>query len=63
MANTNPFLPSERETKHTENLQITDIRERAFELLKRFPVGAPNASTAKRKLTEAVMWAVKDITA
>jgi len=58
-----PFRPKYRELKHSESTTIANLKADAFALLQQFPVGAPNAAIARQKLEEAVMWAVKDITA
>jgi len=59
----NPFRPKYRELKHTETALIKEIKDDAWVLLQKFPKGTSNAALAAYKLEEAVMWAVKDITA
>lgn len=56
-----PFRPKYRELTHAEKGMIAGLKEDAFALLQNFPVGSANATIARRKLEEAVMWAVKDI--
>ena len=57
-----PFRPEYRELKGNEKALVAGIKADAFALLQQFPVGSPNATIARRRLEEAVMWAVKDAT-
>jgi len=59
----NPFRPEYRELKKNEVDQIDATKNAAFELLKTFPVGTRESAIATTKLEEAVMWAVKGLTA
>lgn len=59
----NLFQTTQRALKPNEITQISMIKTGAEELLRKFPIGTPNATIAQRKLEEAIMWAVKDITA
>ncbi len=57
----NLFRVTTRSLKPNEVTQIQMIKIGAAELLRKFPIGTPNDAVARRKLEEAVMWAVKDI--
>lgn len=59
----NPFRPEYRELKRTEKEQIDVVKDRAMALLQTFPVGTRESAIATTKLEEAVMWAVKGMTA
>jgi hypothetical protein len=61
MRNDNLFRQTQRALKPNELTQIDMIKNGAQELFQKFPIGTPNATIAQRKLEEAVMWAVKDI--
>lgn len=63
MKDDNLFRLTTRELKPNETMQIDMIKRGATDLLRKFPIGSPNATIAQRKLEEAVMWAVKDISA
>jgi len=59
----NPFRPKYRELKPNEVAIVANIKDDAWALLQKFPKGTRNSALAAYKLEEAVMWAVKDITA
>ena len=59
----NPFRPEYKELKHNEKIQVDNVKDAAFQLLKTFPVGTRESAIATTKLEEAVMWAVKGLTA
>lgn len=61
MRDDNLFRITSRELKPNEKTQIDMIKQGAADLLRKFPIGTNNATVAQRKLEEAVMWAVKDI--
>ena len=62
MAQENPFPPLSRERKPNEKQQVDMIKTKAYELLRLFPVGAPQTPLAQQRLEEAVCWAVKGVT-
>ncbi len=63
MAQENPFQPEYRKLKESEEVQIENIKKSAQDLLLFFPVGRRESVYAQARLEEAVMWAVKAVTA
>ena len=61
MRDDNLFRVTSRELKPNEITQIEMIKNGAADLLRKFPIGTPNAKVAQRRLQEAVFWAVYDI--
>ena len=62
MALENPFRPEYRELKPTEKAMVDNVKVKAFELLKLYPVGTRETSLAITHLETSVMWSVKSIT-
>ncbi len=61
MARENPFRPVYRPLKENEEIHITALKEQAFKLLQLFEFGGENYAVANQRLTEAVSWAVRDL--
>ena len=57
-----PFQPKLRALKPHEQLLVDNIKADAFVLLQKYPVGTRNATLARYKLEESIMWVVKDLT-
>ncbi len=63
MSRADVFRPKYRELKPNEVQQVARIKTIAAELLAAFTVGTRESALATTKLEEAVMWAVKGVTA
>ena len=61
MRDDNLFRVTSRELKPNEKMQIEMVKNGAADLLRKFPIGSPNAAIAQSRLQEAVFWATYDI--